>query len=157
MTFGALMVKKVTFDEIFYSKVLDIQVSRSLKLVRFGRVIIEEDGQSMKKLDLVLSFVLQSCPYLKKFKLIGAKTNARGVLKLDFRENHLLQHINLDMPNCRYYTFYHEFGKFSRNVNEQIMQDHIITQEQEQDLSFIVNLAWDTSMDIDIQLAGCGL
>lgn len=79
---------------------------------------------------------------------------ARGVIDLDFRQSHSLQKIHINMPNCRYYTFDHESGKFWRNINDQIIQTGVTRREQDQNLRFSINLAWDTTKDIDIQLAG---
>lgn len=53
------------------------------------------------------------------------------------------------MPDCQYYTFYHEFGKHWRNTKEEIKQGDF-TMDQ-----FFVNLAWRVTKDIRVELSGC--
>lgn len=61
----------------------------------------------------------------------------------------------LNSISSRYYTFGHEFGKYWRAVNDEILHD--FTLEQEIAFPFYVNMAWDTTKKIDVHLAGCGV
>lgn len=95
---------------------------------------------------------------MKEFDLstTQGRIRARDKINFDFRKNHSLRFIRINVPNCRYYNFDHEIGKLWRNVNHEIKQEEF-TEEQEKKLPFFVNLAWDTALDIEIQLAGCGM
>lgn len=107
--------------------------------------------------NLLFNFIFRSCPNLKKVELqAGEFYDVTGRLYFDFRENHLLQHIDLDIPKCQYYTFHHEPRKYWRSRNDQIMQLDL-TCEKKKDLPYHVNLAWDTSKFVKLHLAGCGL
>lgn len=71
--------------------------------------------KSILKPNYLLALLLRSCPNLKRFDLSASEeVYADGAINLDFRENHLLQHIQINMPDCRYYTFYHAFGGIGR-------------------------------------------
>lgn len=45
----------------------------------------------------------------------------------------------------------------SEKINEEISSGYNITPEQEYRLPYQVNLAWDVTKNIEIQLGGCGL
>jgi hypothetical protein len=82
-------------------------------------------------------------------------TRARGYINLDFRRNHHLQHIELDMRQCRYYTFHREFGKIWSDISNQMKQSKEFSQELDNDSYYFVNLAWDTTKHTDLQLSVC--
>lgn len=112
-----------------------------------------EDCQDLKIFDDLLIAILQSCPALKRIKLSTFNICVSGVINLDFTRNPLLTHIELDMPNCQYYTFQHEPGKRWRTFNEEMPRDFDFTIAQ--DSTYVVNLAWDANKYIDLQLSQC--
>lgn len=141
--------------DLFSSKLTNINVGR-LETVGLVDINIPKSDVSVKISNLILSFVLQSCPNLKNLVLNADQClNPRGI-NLDFRRNRLLQHIQLNMPNCQYYTFHHEFGKYWRDINDEITQEDFARSEKKH-LLYHVNLAWDASTKINLQLTGCGL
>lgn len=122
---GALIDEEISSD-LFYSNVCNVRIGRleSLCLADFG---IEDADDSIKKTNLLFNIILNSCPNLKTIKLEDmGDINARGNINLHFRKNQFLQHIELDMSNCRFYTFYHEFGKRWRRVGDQITMEDVI-------------------------------
>lgn len=96
---------------------------------------------------------------MKKIKLSTYdSSDIHGGIDLDFKQNHLLQFIQLDMPECRYYTFDHELGKLWKNLDQEVKQQEITPPGQENRfLYYFVNLAWDITKDIEIQLSKCRL
>lgn len=58
------------------------------------------------------------------------------------------------MRYCKYYAFQHECGMYWRKVNDQIMK-HDFDGGEEMNYFYHVNLAWDTSKNIRVQLSGC--
>lgn len=156
LEFRALIIQKETIDDVFYDKVSNIQIVEKLESVCLFHFDVDLGDDSMKNFNLLLFFILQSCPNLKKIKLVANKIFARGGINVDFRQNSLLRHIEIHMPNCRYYTFHNQFGKYWRSINNQITRDGL-TQEEETKFCYHVNLAWDITKDINLQLTGCGL
>lgn len=103
----------------------------------------------------MLDFALQSCPLLEKIFLLYSNIFVPGVINLDLKGHQFLQPDDLNMANCRYYTFDHEPGKYWRNKDQQIMQDALTAKSRQEFPSHHVNLAWDTTKLIGIRLAGC--
>lgn len=145
--------------DTLYNRTSSVQTASSLESIKISHYGYAYRGSNwIKKTICLFSFILRSCPKLKKFDLstTQGRIRARGKINFDFRKNHSLRFIRINVPNCRYYTFDHEFGKLWRNVNHQIKQEEF-TEEQKKKLPFFVNLAWDTALDIEIQLAGYGM
>lgn len=46
-----------------------------------------------------------------------------GAIGLDFRNQASLKQIKIKHTNCRYYTFYHEYGRYWKNINISITQE----------------------------------
>lgn len=127
-----------------------------LESLSLTKIVIENNGDAIEKTNLLFRFILHSCLKLKKIKLEGSSISARGAINLDFRNHHYLQQIALDMPYCRYYTFHHEFGNLWSGIDNQIRRETLQLKEEEA-LPYSVNLAWNTTKNIDVQLAGCEL
>lgn len=150
LDFGTLVIQKEETDDLFYNKVSNIQKVGGLESLSLTQFDVATGDDSMKKLNLLLSFMLRFCPNLKKIKPLVHSILARGGMNLDFRGNPLLQDIDIKMLNCQYYAFHHEFGKYWRNIKEEIKRDDFTMN------SFFVNLAWDyANKNIRLQLAGC--
>lgn len=96
-------------NELFYNKISDIHRGKleSLCLSRF-RVT---DDRDLERLGLLFSFIVQSCPSLKRMELAANFIWANGTVNLDFREDPFMQYIQTYMPDCRFFTFHHETAK----------------------------------------------
>lgn len=79
---------------------------------------------------------------------------ARGALDLDFREHVCMKYIEINMMHCRYYTFHHNPGKLWKNTSTEIFQDNV-TEEDQNQLPYFINLAWMEENDVKLQLADC--
>lgn len=120
--------------------------------------MIDERDPQLNSTNAFFATILQSCPNLKSFQAISFRLIiALGVMNLDFRGNHFLECIKLDMQYCQYYTFHHEFGKYLRNGNEEIRVDEYDWEKQRKRYTFSVHLAWNTSKTLKLELKGCKL
>lgn len=114
LVFRNLIIDDEVDGDLFYSKVLDIHMGR-LESVHLDRIVIE-GIKSVEQSNLLFSFILGSCPNLKKFKVEDNGITANGSINLDFRANPYLQHIELNMTRCRFYTFQHEPDEHRRDI-----------------------------------------
>lgn len=138
-------------DNLFYNKLSDVHEGR-LESVRLAYRDSYTTVSTFKSNQL-LAFVVQSSPKLKRFELSASnKFSANGNIYLDFRGNLFLRFVKIDLPNCQYYTFHHQFGKYWKNINDQIMQEGF-TRETGGSFSFCVNLAWNTGGNVELQLS----
>lgn len=79
---------------------------------------------------------------------------ACGSINLDFRRHANLKQIKIKQEGCRYYSFYHEFGRYWKNINIPTNQE-TLTLDQTKRTPYHLNLAWNTNKNIDIQLSDC--
>lgn len=61
------------------------------------------------------------------------------------------------VSGSQYYTFEHEPGKYWRNVNDEIFLEEVPLEKKRIRYYYNVNLAWNTTKDIKVELAGCAL
>lgn len=152
LEFDDVMINGDTSLDMFHNKLSTIRVG-GLELICSSINSVSEatSNFSINKLDLLLSFVLRSCPNFKIFKFTSYLIRARGVVSMDFGENSFLQHINLTMADCQYFTYHHEPGNYWKNISEQIFQ-------HDQEASpYQVELAWDTTRKIKLTLVGSSI
>lgn len=94
LEFGNAIINEELEDDLFYNKVATVHPGR-LESIGFCTEL-SATSDSIKKLNLLLTFVLQSCPYLQQFILTAIEISARGGIYLDFTRNYHLQQIKLD-------------------------------------------------------------
>lgn len=153
LVIGDVMIRGETTDVQLHSKLSTIRTGRLESIcLTYG---VYPPGE-LKDLNLSLDFVLRSCSNLNDIEFSAEEIRGQGIIDLDFTTNHLLSNIKLEMTGCKYFTFHHEFGKYWKNMNEQITQTDI-TMEDNEDLPYFVNLAWDHTKYVDLQLTGCEL
>lgn len=124
--FGKVHIGSILLDNGLNNQVDNIGRER-LESLCLTDVVLRGDD-SVQDANLVFKFILQSCPNLKCFKLYNFDIGdySEGAINLDFRENHSLRFVELNMPKCEYYTFHHEFGKYWRDVDDQIRQGDVL-------------------------------
>lgn len=127
-------------------------ISTGLESVRISQFLVEPGGDAfLYDINLLFKFVPKSRLNLKKLELDTCDIFDDGGITLDCTRNQSLQQIKLDMPRCQYYKFHHESGNYWRNTNEEI----IIDKDNFKMRGYFVELAWDTSRNIEVQLSGC--
>lgn len=131
LKFKQMAIDEWMNDELFYSKLSNIYIGRLEQICLQEFDIHDSDDASMNEFNMIVKFILRSCPNLKNIVLNADEIYARGEMNLDFRENLFLYHIKLNMPDCRYYTFQHEFGRYWRGADEEIKRDTNLTRKQE--------------------------
>lgn len=107
LEFNGLVFEEETTDDQFYNIVTNDNnfYNENLQSIRVSKFGVEGSHNLMQKPNLLFSFILRSCPNVKKIELNARDINTRGKSNLDFRGNHHLRQISIDMPKCRYYTF----------------------------------------------------
>lgn len=126
--FGQLTMDDETMDiEFFNNRLTNINIGRLESLsISYLHLYAKE---FFIRSDILFAFILRSCPNLEILDVSVTRTRQNDNIYLGFRGNVLLRHIRLNMRGCRYYTFAHEFGKYWRNVKDQIEQLEIILQK----------------------------
>lgn len=137
----------VGVERVILSK-LDVVDVCQIKSLSLEYVNIRGTNEILEKCNLLIQFILKSCPLLENFKLYG-RGNAHGVLNLDFREHAQMDRVLVHMEGCRYYNF---LGKQWKHTSKHILKEEDISGEEQENLPYYINLAWMDKKVIKLEL-----
>lgn len=144
-------IKPEKSAQVFLQRVSNVQPTiNRLQHLKLSLDILT-GRNSKQKANHLFTFALAWSPGLKTLELEAQNVRANGMINLDCRRNSRLQYIKLNMPQCEYYTFGHAFGgnRWRRTLKEEIYETDFIPQQ------FYVNLAWDPTKNMEVELLGC--